>query len=1121
MLRKLQTKSTFRGRRRVRFETLESRQLLAGSFSIGTNLPPITDFTATAFVDIVNQSRVWQTRNVDPSFLYAAGVFSTGFQNQIPIDANGWPLVSPFTPSGGVPQVVHTVMPVHGAGTYQLFFEGTGQLTFRANEGLLNPDSPFQANRTVTLSVGGGVIPFEIFDSEFGDGNGELFVYLDQSDATDPIRNLRLIPPSSVQPVGASSFRSSFTDELSNFSNLRFMDWMSTNNNPIVNWTDRVTLNSYTQAQPVGVAVEYITELANEIGKDAWITIPAAASDDFITSLAVHLRDHLNPNLKVFVEYSNETWNGMFNQSAFVQTEGKKIWPTLSNFRAGTKFHAMRSATAWKIFEDTFTTDSPDRLIKVMATQSANVGVSELRMEALLESDVNPTGIMPDALAIGAYFGSSIADDLATDAPTGTDIEPDFVTEIIDRLHADLDLKTTADVAAQRAVADAYDLWLITYEGGQHLAATTSANRSNQSLTNHLIEANRDDRMYDLYRDYLDMLNDADVALHSNFTYIYRPNSFGSWGLQENQDQPLSDAPKFQAILDWADDNPVVNRLAKIRVSDDVAVIDDGDGIETITLDASATRDFDGRIVQFTWTVDGQVIGTDPTLTLDFPVGASVVTVSVTDNDGGVQTDQVAVIVSPVTASSVLLQTDFSGHAPANAVWDQFSLLNPQVQYTGWTLGGGLQATSAPDLLGFIADYGPDETTLADAIEDDFYFGFTIDSGAIESGQWLDLTLVPVEFTLRRDSFFAARTYTVMASRDGFATSELLFQTERIESQESETFSFILPLETAYTGDAIEFRIYASGGQYSAKVTHFESFRLNGVVRPSPGPRDIVLNEGGIFENADTKADRFLMTTLSSPHPTGETTTFSLVDGDGDDDNELFEVIGDQLYLRQGVSLDHETSELLRVRLRSTDPQGIVLERGLEIAVRDLAEVVQVSVNDGAIQRSRVDSLTITFEGEVSVASDAFLIRNRATGAAVSYQVASPVFANGATTVRLTFSGVESSLGSLNDGNYELTILADRVFSQDGFGLDSNRDGIAGDDDAFGDVESDNFFRLYGDSTGNRFLNSRDFRDFRTTYGVLSTSVLFNASFDFDGNNIINGRDFRQFVRRYGVPLVF
>lgn len=1121
MLRKFKTSSTVRGRRKIGFETLESRQLLAGSFSIGTNLPPITDFTATAFVNVVNQSRVWQTRNVDPSFLYATGTFSTGFQSEIPTDANGWPLVSPFTPSGGVPQVIHTVMPLRGAGTYQLFFEGAGQLTFRANEGLLNPASAFQSNRTVTLPAGGGVIPFDVFDSEFGDGNGDLFVYLDQSDAADPIRNLRLIPPSSVQPVEPSSFRSSFTDELFNFSNLRFMDWLSTNNNPIVNWTDRVTLDSYTQAQPVGVAIEYITELANEIGKDAWITIPAAASDDFITNLAVHLRDHLDPTLKVFVEYSNETWNGMFNQSAFVQLEGKKIWPTLSNFQAGTRFHAMRSATAWKIFEDTFTTDSADRLIKVMATQSANVGVSEQRMEALLRTDVNPLGIMPDALAIGAYFGSSIADDVAALAPTGSDIDPDFVTEIIDRLQTDLDLETTADVAAQRAVADAYDLWLITYEGGQHLAATTSANRSNQSLTNHLIEANRDDRMYGLYRDYLDMLNDADIALHSNFTYVYRPNAFGSWGLQENQDQPLSETPKFQAILDWADENPVANRLAKIRVSDDVSVIDDGDGIETITVDASASRDFDGQITQFSWVLDGQVIGTDAALTYDFPVGLNVVTLLVTDNDGGVQADQVTVIVSPASASSVLLQTDFSGPAPANAVWDQVSLLDSQVQYSGWTLGSGLQPTSTPDLLGFVADYGQEETTLANAIEDDFYFGFTIDSGAIESGQWLDLSLVPVEFTIRRANFFAAKTYTVMASRDGFATSDLLFQTERIESQDSETFSFILPMEDVYTGDAIEFRIYASAGQFGNKVTHFESFRLNGVTRPSPGPSDIVLNEDAIFENADTAADRFLMATLSSPHPVGDTTTFSLVEGDGDDDNELFEVIGDQLYLRQGVSLDYETSDVLRIRLRSTDAQSIVLERSLEIAVQDLVEVLQVVINDGAVQRSRVDSLTITFDGEVSVASDAFLIRNRATGAAANYQVGSPVVANGTTTVRLTFSGVETSLGSLNDGNYELTILADKVFSQDGFGLDSNRDGVAGDDHAFGNVVSDNFFRLFGDSTGNRFLNSRDFRDFRSTYGALSTSVLFNAAFDFDGNNIINGRDFRQFVRRYGVPLIF
>lgn len=123
--------------------------------------------------------------------------------------------------------------------------------------------------------------------------------------------------------------------------------------------------------------------------------------------------------------------------------------------------------------------------------------------------------------------------------------------------------------------------------------------------------------------------------------------------------------------------------------------------------------------------------------------------------------------------------------------------------------------------------------------------------------------------------------------------------------------------------------------------------------------------------------------------------------------------------------------------------------------------------------------------------------------------------------LRSTFSSNETIIGSLNDGNDELTILADKVISQDDLGWDSNRDGIVGDDHTFGNVESDKFFRLFGDSTGNRFLNSRDFRVFRNTYEALSTSIGFNAIFDFNGDNIINARDFRQFVRRYGLPLIF
>ena len=74
--------------------------------------------------------------------------------------------------------------------------------------------------------------------------------------------------------------------------------------------------------------------LANETGKDVWINIPVGVDNDYITKIAQLLAygsdgttpytsaqaapvyPPLNTNLKVYLEYGNELWNGAYAQSA-------------------------------------------------------------------------------------------------------------------------------------------------------------------------------------------------------------------------------------------------------------------------------------------------------------------------------------------------------------------------------------------------------------------------------------------------------------------------------------------------------------------------------------------------------------------------------------------------------------------------------------------------------------------------------------------------------------------------------------------------------------------------------------------------------------------------------------
>ena len=92
------------------------------------------------------------------------------------------------------------------------------------------------------------------------------------------------------------------------------MDYLQTNNNPVVNWADRSHVSDAIQSTNKGAAWEYAIELANEAHKDLWINVPEGATDDYVGNLALLLKSDLDPSLHVYVEYSNEVWNSQFGQ---------------------------------------------------------------------------------------------------------------------------------------------------------------------------------------------------------------------------------------------------------------------------------------------------------------------------------------------------------------------------------------------------------------------------------------------------------------------------------------------------------------------------------------------------------------------------------------------------------------------------------------------------------------------------------------------------------------------------------------------------------------------------------------------------------------------------------------
>jgi hypothetical protein len=172
------------------------------------------------------------------------------------------------------------------------------------------------------------------------------------------------------------------------------------------------------------------------------------------------------------------------------------------------------------------------------------------------------------------------------------------------------------------------------------------------------------------------------------------------------------------------------------------------------------------------------------------------------------------------------------------------------------------------------------------------------------------------------------------------------------------------------------------------------------------------------------------------------------------------------------------------------------------------AKIESVVVNDGSAQRSMVTSLTVTFDGPVTLDPGAFALA-RPDGSIVDLTVATSVLV-GRTVAVLTFAGPDVVGGSLADGSYTLTVRGDRVHDRWGRELDGDGDGLAGGD------FTDGFHRLFGDADGDGDMDESDRDAFRAAFKASVGDPAYLWFFDFDGDGHVDGRDNGQFGRRFG-----
>ena len=494
--------------------------------ALGTNLSEVVDYSRELpFVDVFHSARAWIPQQQGAAW---------GQGPALKLDSNGW--ILSLQPG----QYAETILldnsfgeqSHYPVGNYTLLYDGQGTIEFDLQSASVVSQTP--GRMVVNVPPG---------------GNG-VFLKVTATNASNPLRNIRFIMPGFEATYQTHPFNPAFTARLQGFKVLRFMEWSLVNGSGVTNWTDRALPTDYTYSIR-GVPLEVQIQLANAVKTTPWLNLPVKATDDFMQQFATLVKAQLSPSLNFYLEYSNETWNGMFSQNTWLRSQGVAAGLNTDPTIAAADYTALRATKMFSIFQTVF--GGTSRMIRVIASQADNSWLSE---QTLAFQNAFASA---DALAIAPYFN---CDDRASggfgmigDPLTANQVAAMTADQLIDIELAKINGCALQQMQSNAAVARKYGLKLVAYEGGQSLVGYNGT-ENNAAVTAVFIASNRSTRMAGLYAQYLQNWISAGGDLFVNFTDVTAYTKYGSFGALEYQDQDINSAPKFQALATFMAQHP-------------------------------------------------------------------------------------------------------------------------------------------------------------------------------------------------------------------------------------------------------------------------------------------------------------------------------------------------------------------------------------------------------------------------------------------------------------------------------------------------------------------------------------------------------------------------------------
>lgn len=313
-------------------------------------------------------------------------------------------------------------------------------------------------------------------------------------------------------------------------------------------WDDSYVIESYqtgyggkvTVDIRTGVSLEYQIELANTMNVDGWFNVPHLADDTYIRNMAELIYTNLKPNLKAYVEYSNEIWNWA---PAFVQTRYAYKKATEVGLTGGSRhlqWYGQKVASVMSIFSSVFGNDTSTRLVRVLAVQG---GTGYIQLDAAGGS------ASVDALAIAPYFGGSLNYRVSELGWENFDVD-----DILDMARSEIIDDSLRRTRASFLYAQQSGVRLIAYEGGQHMGGSGDCYgvdcTSIDGMQALFQAANHNHRIKGLYKNMLKAWQQEGGEEFASFSHIGEDSKYGSWGILQHQMDDKSTAWKYQALME-------------------------------------------------------------------------------------------------------------------------------------------------------------------------------------------------------------------------------------------------------------------------------------------------------------------------------------------------------------------------------------------------------------------------------------------------------------------------------------------------------------------------------------------------------------------------------------------